>query len=78
MATRPGVAPTALSRPTRRIWSATRPATSTATLATASRHSSQLATIMTSCSFLTTFPSCWLMSCHPVRKGAVGLGLSRA
>ena len=69
------MAPTALSSPTRRIWSATRPATSTATLATASRHSSQLATIMTSSSFLTTFPSCWLMSGHPVRNGALGLGV---
>ena len=40
-AIRPGVPPTALSSPTRRIWSAIRPPTSTATLASASRTSSQ-------------------------------------
>jgi hypothetical protein len=42
-------------------------ATSTATPATARRHSSQLATIITSCSFLTRMPSCWLMSRQTVR-----------
>ena len=41
-ATRPGVAPTALSSPTRRVWSAIRPPTRTATPATASRVSSVL------------------------------------
>ena len=41
-ATRPGVPPTALSSPTRRVWSAIRPPTRTATLATASRPSSRL------------------------------------
>ncbi len=41
-ATRRGVPPTALSSPTRRVWSAMRPPTSTATLAAASNPSSQL------------------------------------
>ena len=46
-ATRPGVPPTAFSSPTRRIWSAIRPPTRTATLATASRESSQAPVIST-------------------------------
>ena len=49
-ATRPGVPPTALSSPTRRIWSAIRPPTSTTMLASASRPSSQLPVSSARCS----------------------------
>ncbi len=57
-AIRRGVAPTALSSPTRRIWSAMRPPTSTAMLASASMLSSQLPVSSALCSFLIRLPSC--------------------
>ena len=67
-ATRLGVPPTALSSPTRRVWSAIRPPTSTATLATASRPSSQAP--ISRGSALVSAPARWCssrMSCQDCR-----------
>ena len=69
-ATRPGVLPTALSSPTRRLSTAIRLPTSTATLATASRPSSQLPISRTLCSFLTRLAALKLMFSHEFRNGA--------
>jgi hypothetical protein len=68
-ATRRGVPPTALSSPTRRISSAMRPPTRTATLATASRPSSQPPVIRAFCWFLTRLALASSMSCHASRTG---------
>ncbi len=70
MATSPGPAPTALSSPTRRTWPAIRPPASTATLATASKLSSQEPMSKTTCSFDTTRASADAMSGHGTRNGA--------
>ena len=63
-ATVPGVPPTALSSPTRRVRSAIRPPASTATLAIASSPASQAAGVSTVCSACTSrpYPACKV--CH--------------
>ena len=66
VATSPGVAPTALSSPTRRVRSAIRPPASTATLATASRQASQAPGDRTDCSSATSRPSAVAMPGHAV------------
>ena len=68
--TRPGVPPTALSRPTRRVASAIRPPASTATLATASSPASQAPGFSTCSSACTRKPSTVPMPCHGVSAGA--------
>ncbi len=75
-ATRLGVPPTALSSPTRRIWSAIRLPTSTATLATASRPSSQLPVSRARRWFSTRLALASLMSCQelPARAASVAVG----
>ena len=77
-ATRPGVPPTALSSPTRRIWSAIRPPTRTATLATARTASSHAPVSNARRWFSTRFPLAARMSCQASRLGdcrSEGLGL---
>ena len=61
-AIRPGVPPAALSSPTRRVFSASRPPTRTATLASASRQRSAAPGTRTACSSLTSSPSAAAMS----------------
>ena len=70
-ATRRGVPPTALSRPTRRVWSAIRPPTSTAMLATASRPSSRLPIWRTRRWSATTLSCPSRMCCQDSRTGVV-------
>jgi hypothetical protein len=72
VATSAGVPPTAFTRPTRRVCPAIRPPTSTVTLASASRASSQLPVSRTSCSLLIVVASWSRMVCHDARNGAVG------
>ena len=68
-ATRLGVPPTALSSPTRRIWSAIRPPTRTATLARASRTSSQPPVSRARRWFLTRVAVWSWISCQDCRNG---------
>ena len=63
-ATKRGVAPIALSRPTRRVCSAMRPPTSTVTLAIARSMSSQLPVKRTSCARAVTSVSLLRMLCQ--------------
>ena len=69
--TMPGVAPTALSRPTRRMRSDIRPPASTARVPMASSVASQAPGFSTAASSRISRPSTLRMSCHVVRLGAV-------
>ena len=75
-ATNRGVPPTAFGRPTRRVCSAMRPPTSTVTLATARRASSQLPVRRTFCTLAITCASPSRMLCQENRVGAVGEALA--
>ena len=66
-----GVPPTAFNRPTRRVWSVMRPPTSTATLVSARRASSQLPVKRTFCTLAITCASPSRMLCHEYSVGAV-------
>ena len=71
-ATSQGVPPIAFNRPTRRVCSAIRPPTRTATLASASSASNQLPVIRTVRIFASVSASPARMLCHGIRVGAVG------
>ena len=71
-ATNRGVPPIALSRPTRRVCSATRPPTSTTTLASASSTSSQLPVTRTSCALAVTNVSLLRMLCQEFSVRVMG------
>jgi len=69
----PGVPPTALSSPIRRVRSAIRPPASTATLAMASRAARNAPGERTCCSSRTSRPSAVAIPCHEAIDGAAGL-----
>ena len=75
-AIRPGVPPAALSSPTRRVFSASRPPTRTATLASASRHSSAAPGTRTDCSSVTTSPYEEARSCQVLKSRSCSMVLS--
>ena len=72
-ATRLGVPPTALRSPTRLVWSAIRPPTSTETLATASRPSSQAPISSRIWASLASSVASSRMSSQDCRRGAARL-----